>query len=91
MVLPLQYNGLGQYVSWFKRMTTNQYIRQVKNNNWQPFNRRLWQRNYHDHIIRNDKSLNRIRQYIKTNPSTWRYDLENPKRIGNIELSEINI
>jgi len=68
------YNGLGKYISWFKRMTTNEYIRNVKNNHWQPFNKRLWQRNYHDHIIRNNKSLQKIRNYIHTNPLTWYTD-----------------
>ncbi len=90
MVSPLQYR-LGQYISWFKRMTTNQYIQNVKNNNWRPFNKRLWQRNYHDHIIRNDKSLNNIRQYIQTNPATWDKDIENPNKIDNIESNEIRV
>lgn len=45
----------------------------------------IWQRNYHDHIIRNANALNRIRQYIQNNPSTWENDIENPNRIRNIE------
>ena len=89
MVSPLRHKGLGQYISWFKRMTTNKYIQNVKNNGWQPFNKRLWQRGYHDHIIRNDKSLNRIREYIVNNPKTWDNDIENPDRIGNIKLPEM--
>ncbi|MGF1613691.1 MAG: transposase, partial [Gammaproteobacteria bacterium] len=39
---------------------------------------RVWQRNYYDHIIRNDESLNRIRQYILDNPARWAMDRENP-------------
>ena len=31
----------------------------------------LWQSNYHDHIIRNEKSYNRIKNYIRTNPQNW--------------------
>ena len=38
----------------------------------------LWQRNYYEHVIRNDESLNRIRQYIMDNPSRWDEDPENP-------------
>ncbi len=38
----------------------------------------VWQRNYHEHIIRNDESLNRIREYIVNNPSQWAFDRENP-------------
>jgi REP element-mobilizing transposase RayT len=38
----------------------------------------VWQRNYHEHIIRGDESLNRIRQYILDNPAQWATDRENP-------------
>jgi putative transposase len=38
----------------------------------------VWQRNYYDHIIRNEESLNRIRQYILDNPARWEFDRENP-------------
>lgn len=55
-------------------MTTNEYIRHVKNNGWPPLRGRLWQRNYYEHIIRNEKSLNRIRQYITDNPLRWAFD-----------------
>ncbi|MCK5595348.1 transposase, partial [bacterium] len=72
-----RYNGLGQYVSWFKRMTTNKYIHHVKINGWESFNKRLWQRNYYDHIIRNEKSLQEIREYIINNPATWADDENN--------------
>ena len=33
-------------VQWFKTMTTNEYIRGVKNNGWKRFDGELWQRNY---------------------------------------------
>ena len=39
------------------------------------------QRNYYDHIIRNDDDLNRIRQYIINNPRDWKSDNENPNNI----------
>ena len=38
----------------------------------------IWQRNYYEHIIRNDEELNRIRQYILENPARWEIDRENP-------------
>jgi putative transposase len=79
VVSPLQCNGLGRYISWFKRMTTNKYIQNVRNNNWQPFIKRLWQRNYYDHIIRNDHSIYKIREYIKNNPLNWDTDENNIK------------
>ena len=59
---------LQEIVQWFKTMTTNEYIRNVKNLKWKPFDGKLWQRNYYEHIIRNEKALYRIRQYIKNNP-----------------------
>ncbi|HSE86752.1 MAG TPA: transposase [Candidatus Binatia bacterium] len=65
-------------IQWFKTMTTNEYIRGVKVASWPSFNRRLWQRNYYEHIIRNEDSLNRIRQYIIDNPARWAFDRENP-------------
>ena len=60
--------SLSDVVQWFKTMTTNEYIRGVKQQQWQPFPGKLWQRNYWDHIIRNENELHRIREYIRTNP-----------------------
>ena len=37
-----------------------------------------WQRNYYEHIVRNEESLNRIRQYIVDNPIRWDSDRDNP-------------
>ena len=65
-------------IQWFKTMTTNEYIRGVKTASWPSFNGRLWQRNYFEHVIRNEQALNRIRQYIVDNPSRWGFDQENP-------------
>ncbi len=48
---------LPEIVQWFKTMTTNQYIRGVKIGGWPPFFGRLWQRNYYEHVIRNEESL----------------------------------
>jgi putative transposase len=41
----------------------------------------VWQRNYYEHIIRNEEERNRICQYILDNPSQWNSDQENPKTI----------
>jgi len=41
----------------------------------------VWQRNYYEHIIRNEESLNRIRQYIYENPARWDMDRNNPHAI----------
>ena len=86
---PLQYaNGrphwgaptLGNIVDWFKTMTTNEYIRGIKKHNWTKFTGRFWQRNYYDHIIRNDADLLRCRQYVLDNPPKWELDENHPDR-----------
>lgn len=41
----------------------------------------VWQRNYYEHVIRDEESLNRIRQYIIENPRRWHLDRENPDRM----------
>jgi REP element-mobilizing transposase RayT len=61
-------------IQWFKTMTTNEYIRGVKTLEWQPFDRKMWQRNYWEHIIRNDNSYHTIAEYILTNPQRWDSD-----------------
>jgi REP element-mobilizing transposase RayT len=38
----------------------------------------VWQRNYYEHIIRNDKDLNNKTDYILANPLLWEQDNENP-------------
>jgi len=42
----------------------------------------LWQRNYYEHVIRNDYSLNVLREYIITNPLRWHLDRHNIQRTG---------
>jgi len=73
---------LGDIMDWFKTMTTNEYIRGVKGLGWPPFQCRFWQRNYYEHIIRNEGELERIREYIVNNPLRWHLDRQNPHRKG---------
>ncbi len=75
---PLQNSSLDEIMQWFKTMTTNAYIRGVKERGWQSFSGKLWQRSYHDHIIRNEDDLNTHRQYILSNPACWDEDADNP-------------
>lgn len=72
--IPNTYDGLGQYVSWFKRMVMNEYIRHVKTKGFPRFEKSIWQRNYYEHIIRNDREWNLIREYIGKNPEMWEED-----------------
>ena len=84
---PLQDTDLGTHmgsplsmvVRWFKTMSTNEYIRGVNELGWTPFERKLWQRNYYEHIIRDDASLLNIVNYIENNPANWQDDDFYPK------------
>ena len=58
----------------FKRHTTIQYIKMVKNGTLPPFNKRIWQRNYYEHVIRNDVDYERVATYTINNPLTWKDD-----------------
>jgi putative transposase len=71
---PLRGTSLGNAVAWFKTMTTNHYIRGVKQFGWERFDGKLWQRNYWEHIIRNENDYERITQYILNNPKNWNDD-----------------
>ncbi len=55
-------------------IVTVNYIRGVKTLGWQPFNGKLWQRNYWEHIIRDEQSYLHISDYIINNPAKWSAD-----------------
>ena len=40
----------------------------------------IWQRNYYEHIIRNNNDYNRIEFYIASNPLNWMEDNDNPAK-----------
>ncbi|HQB27720.1 MAG TPA: transposase [Paludibacter sp.] len=65
---------VGDMVGAFASITTVKYIRGVKNNGWQPFNKKMWQRNYWEHIIRDEQSHMAISEYIMNNPANWDND-----------------
>ncbi|MFN4295179.1 MAG: transposase, partial [Thermoflexales bacterium] len=43
----------------------------------------VWQRNYYEHIIRDERALHAIRRYIQENPRRWHLDHHNARRTGN--------
>ena len=65
------------------KMNTAKRINQLCNAHGVP----VWQRNYYEHVIRNEGSLNSIRQYIAENPVHWALDEENPIRRGNSRIA----
>ncbi len=68
---------LGDVVGVFKSLTTHVYILGVREQGWTPFDKRLWQRNYYERIIRTDDALTKARAYIEANPQNWETDNEN--------------
>jgi len=70
---------VGKIIGLFKSITTHRYLHGVKELGWLPFEGRLWQRNYYEHIVRNDQELENLRRYISENPLKWELDQENPQ------------
>jgi REP-associated tyrosine transposase len=71
---------LGDVVGAFKSLATVGYIAGVKTRGWPEFRSRLWQRNYYEHVIRDEGAFNRIRRYVDENPAHWDFDDENPRK-----------
>lgn len=74
--------SLPTIVRSFKSAVTR-HINQSRDTPGQP----VWQRNYYEHIVRNEHALNRIRNYIETNPARWAHDRENPRRQGEDDFA----
>ena len=70
--------SLPDVVHRFKTLTTKRYADGVKQHGWPPFPGRLWQRNYYEHIVRDERELALICDYIEANPTRWAEDPENP-------------
>jgi putative transposase len=66
-------HSLGSFLSGFKSATTKRI-----NDLQRTSGLSVWQRNYYEHVIRNEQSLHCIREYIANNPARWDFDRENP-------------
>ena len=66
--------SLPKIVGWFKAMFTYGYMKGVKDGYLKPFDGKIWQKSYHDHIIRDEKDYSKIWEYIDTNPGRWEED-----------------
>jgi len=73
-----QPKSLGSIIAGFKSTATKQ-INEIRQTPGAP----VWQRNYYEHIIRNEKALYRIQRYIIENPQQWLYDQENRNEISD--------
>ncbi|MDP9368708.1 MAG: transposase [Chloroflexota bacterium] len=65
--------SLGSFVAGFKSSSTTR-LNALRGTTGAP----VWQRGYHDHLIRTDDAFDRIRAYIAANPARWHQDEENP-------------
>ncbi len=62
---------LPDVIRFFKTMSTNEYIRAVKDGFLPRFQGKIWQKSYYDHVIRNQTDYNEIWEYIRNNPDKW--------------------
>lgn len=65
---------LPDVVHRYKTMTTTRYIHGIRNYGWSAFEKRLWQRNYYEHIIRDEEEYLALSDYILNNPKNWEKD-----------------
>ena len=63
---------LGDIVGTFKSLVLNECVYAVKIGKILSFEKRIWQRNYYERIVRDEKELNRIYKYIINNPKNWK-------------------
>ena len=66
--------SLPDVIQSFKRHSTIEYIKLVKQNILPPFDKQIWQRGYYEHIIRNEHEYQKIYEYIENNPIKWEED-----------------
>ena len=70
------YIDLGKVSGPLKGLCSKSFIRHIKDNNLKYFGK-IWQRSFYDHVIRNERTLKAIREYILDNPINWEQDIEN--------------
>jgi len=78
---------VGEIVGTFKSLCIHDWLTYIKEKKIDAVGK-FWQRNYYEHVIRNEDELNRIREYIQNNPFKWHLDKENPEGIGTDPLEE---
>ena len=65
---------VSEIVQSFKRYSTVEYATMVKEGILPPFEKQIWQRSFHDHIVRSRDEYEKISKYIYENPRHWRQD-----------------
>jgi hypothetical protein len=77
----VQPGSLGAIIGNFKSVTTR-HINHIRHTP----SMTIWQRNYYEHIVRDENDSNHIREYIAANPLRWELDRENLNRQGIDEV-----
>ena len=67
---------LSNVIGSFKSKCSVEYLNYIKQNNlnasgW------IWQRSFYDHVIRTERSIDAVREYISNNPENWEKDIDN--------------
>jgi len=73
--------SLGSFIAGFKASVTSRARKELNMTG-------IWQRNYYDHIVRNDRELKDIRWYILNNPFNWQLDRDNAQNIRKLSAPE---
>jgi REP element-mobilizing transposase RayT len=69
---PFPTHGLPEIIRGFKTFSSRKINEKIM-----IYNRFQWQKSFYDHVIRNERSLENLRQYIMYNPLKWELDIEN--------------
>jgi REP element-mobilizing transposase RayT len=76
---------LGEVIGAFKSLVFTVYLDWIEAND--PIRQaKFWQRNYYEHIIRNQRELDAIRHYIRCNPIQWDLDRDNPNNSRSLQF-----
>ena len=70
---PFPTHGLSEIIRGFKTFSSRKINEKIEIDN-----KFQWQKSFYDHIIRGERSLDLIREYIQNNPLKWDLDRENP-------------
>jgi REP element-mobilizing transposase RayT len=71
---PTKFRGLPEIVRAFKTFSARAINQRQASSGGS-----VWQRNYYEHVVRDENDLNRIRKYIADNPACWAEDSNNPE------------
>ena len=74
-------HGLAEIVRAFKTFSARR-INILRNTLGTP----VWQRNYYEHVVRDETDLNNIRQYVINNPVKWEEDKNNPRNLSEAQI-----